>query len=126
MGGQFFKRSATWLADRIRSADSVEIIYRRGIATVTLDATLTRPENESDEIDGGQVVDADIREFIVTSAELRLDGHPIDPAAGDTIDVHEGGVTEHYEVTPFDDEGHVFRPSDPHGVQIRIHSVRTK
>jgi hypothetical protein len=104
--------------DTIRTVTGRTVTYSDGTNSVTLDATPSQRPYEVVDADGFQVW---VRpwEFLITAADLVLDGSVVEPAAGHTIAVAEGGVTRTYEVQAFGSL-QPFEPADPARLSWRV------
>jgi len=69
------------------------------------------------------VVEARATDFLVAAADLVLGGAAVLPAVGDRIRVASGGTVQVFEVMAPGGQAH-YRPSDPHGLTLRIHAKR--
>ncbi len=92
---------AVWLAAQLKAGASQTVTYRRGTSSLSgLAATIGRSDSLlTGEFGGGQLRTHD-KAFIITAADLVLDGETTTPKTGDTIDITEGGVTNRYRVAP--------------------------
>jgi hypothetical protein len=73
------------------------VVYRRGSATVTLDATVGQT-TEKNAIENGIEVRVRMRDYLIAAQDLVLDGEMAEPKRGDRIEDTEGGVTRTYEL----------------------------
>ena len=114
------EQGAAWL-DRMRVKHaSRSVTYTRGAETVELSATLGQTTYEvADEY--GTTVEAKATDFLVTAAELVLAGAKTLPEPGDQVRVTVGDEVHVFEVMSLGGGGH-WRPSDPYGHTLRIHS----
>ncbi len=92
------------------------VIYRRGAEVWHLRATPGRTQYEVVQEDGLQVTGETV-DFIVRAVDL-VGG---DPQPGDIIEMERGGTIAVFEVMDLGGQGH-YRPGDPYGVSIRIHT----
>ncbi len=100
------------------------ITYRRGSASVTLQATIGRTDFASDQIE--PVIETwQSRDFLVRTPDLVFDGIATLPKRGDQIDETDGSVTHTYEVmapggqTPW-------RYADDFRRELRVHTKHVK
>lgn len=114
------ERGSQRLAERLESRGSTAITYRRGSASVSLQATLGRQLLSVIDREGNTKVQRADRDFILPAADLILGGLVTTPKAGDLIDLETAAGVERYEVSPVGSEA-AWRYSDPHGVLIRTH-----
>jgi len=114
------EQGAAWL-DRMRVKHaSRSVTYTRGAETVELSATLGQTTYEvADEF--GTTVEAKATDFLITGAELVLAGQKAKPQPGDRIRVTVGDEVHVFEVMSLGAAGH-WRPSDPYGHTLRIHT----
>ena len=109
-----------WLLAQREAHAATSVEYKRGVDTVTLDATLGSTRFEvADE--SGMTVEARSTDFIVTAASLVLDGNVVTPEIGDQIRVTRGGVVYVHEVLNLGGVGH-YKFSDPFCKTLRIHA----
>ena len=115
------QRGAAWLADQRRRHLSRTVTYVRGLDSVDLPATVGRSTFEQvDEHGVLQRTEAD--DFLISPADLVLDGQRVLPEAGDRIrEATDGGGTRVYEVLAIGTEP-PWRWSDPHRTTLRIHT----
>ncbi len=109
-----------WLADQLTKHAAREVTYRRGDSESTVIATIgkTLAEQEAGE---GLVMRMEIRDYLIDTALLRLDGQPTLPERGDLIIETESGKTFSYEVLPVGSQK-AWRYSDPFRLKLRIHT----
>lgn len=109
-----------WL-NGVRNAHMTNTVtYARGESTVQLPATVGKTVfRQSDEF--GLVMHFETRDFLVSTADLVLDGQRVLPCPGDRITQSEDGKDYIYEVMSPGGEPH-FRYSDPYMKVLRIHT----
>jgi len=114
------EQGAAWL-DRMRVKHaSRSVTYVRGAESVELSATLGQTTYEvADEF--GTTVEAKATDFILSAADLVLSGQKSQPQPGDRIRVTVGDEVHVFEVMDLGGAGH-WRPSDPYGHTLRIHT----
>ena len=61
------------------------------------------------------------RDFLIQAADLDLGSGPVLPERGDQIKEIDGAVESTYEVAAYGGEP-PYRPSDPFGIVLRIHT----
>lgn len=69
----------------------------------------------------GLVLRMEIRDYLIDSADLKLDGQPTLPERGDLIIENEDGKNFTYEVLPIGNQ-RAWRYSDPFHLKLRIHT----
>jgi hypothetical protein len=108
-----------YLAEELKAHASETVTYRRGALTVSALAVCGRTEYKSQD-ESGNILDAEIIDFIFVSADLILSGTLVTPLPGDEI------VTDRatFEVMYLGGEG-CWKFSDPFGKAIRIHTKKT-
>ena len=112
-----------WLAGKRKTFITEIVTYRRGEDEVELSATIGRtifrlPEGY------GVEVRVETRDFLITAADLILDGSLIEPKAGDEIDRTVGSAIHTFEVmSPGADEA-AWVYSDGYRYTLRIHTKR--
>ena len=110
-----------WLADQLERRMSREVTYQQGNTSIVVSATVGRTLLKLEDNYGGiQLVWTD-RDYLIPSSALVAAGQGIVPKAGDRVIDENDSPTTEYEVMPYGDEP-VFRPSDPYGIILRIHT----
>lgn len=106
-------------AKTARALMGVEITYRREGDEVKLTATIgsTKVEQEDGE---GMVVERQVRDYLVATAELLLSGVKITPEINDLILEADGSDVHSYRVIPVGEEH--WRWGDPARQTRRIHT----
>jgi len=110
-----------WLADKLKTHVSRQIVYRRGGDEVTLQATVGRTLLKVDDGYGGVRMVWTDRDFLLAAQDLVLGGRPTLPERGDQILETVNGQTRTYEVMAPGNEPE-WRWSDPHRTMLRIHT----
>ena len=108
-----------WLEEQRQDHMSRTVTYRRGISTVEIPATVAATRFEVDE-GYGIIVKQQMRDYLIATAALVLDGEEVLPEPGDDILDEYDGVIQVYEVTPLGGEQH-YRFCDPAQRTLRIH-----
>lgn len=111
-------------AARLRARRGRSIVYTDGAYSVTVVATLgAKLLNVMDETGGTRIVVTD-RDYIVSAADLILNGVAVKPAKGAKItDAGDpDGVTRTWEVLPPADGEEHFQWADPYRVNYRVHA----
>jgi len=109
-----------WLEEQRREHLSRTLTYRRGPHSVDVPATVGATRFEVD--DGyGLVIEQQMRDYLIATADLVLDGEQTLPERGDEILEERDGVTYVYEVMELGAEQH-YRFCDPAGKTLRIHT----
>lgn len=109
-----------WLTGALKANASQPVTFRRGSATIPLQATLGSTEWSSEPSDG--IVETwESRDFLITAADLVLNGQRIEPVANDRIEQVIGGTTFVYQVLS-QSAGQPFAYSDPGRGGMRIHT----
>jgi len=99
---------------------SQSVTYCRGDASAAVQATLGRTDYEvADE--SGLTVQAVATDFLVAADQIVLGGAQTLPQVGDRIRLTDGDQVKVYEVLDLAGGGH-YRPSDPYGKTLRIHT----
>ncbi len=114
------KAGQKWLAEKLTKHASREIIYRRGEVESTVTATIGKTMADQDTGDG-LVLRMEIRDYLIDSADLKLDGQPTLPERGDLIIENDDGKNFTYEVLPIGNQ-RAWRYSDPFRLKLRIHT----
>jgi hypothetical protein len=114
------EQASDWL-DGMRQAHlSRPVTYRRGEDSIEVAATVGKTVFEID--DGyGAIERFESRDFLITAADLALNGEPFEPQPGDLIAETASDKTLVYEVLAPGKEP-CWRWSDPHRRTMRIHA----
>lgn len=120
------EQGATWLNQQRHEHLSRPVIYQRGEASVTLQATIGRTEHEV-ENGYGVLEKVETRDFIVRAEDLVLNGSAVLPKRGDRIiEPHgaDGEAALTYEVmAPGTRSGSShFKYADAYRHSLRIHT----
>ena len=114
------EQGAAWLAGMLKQHASRSVTYTRGAESVELSATLGQTTYEvADEF--GTTVEAKATDFLLSAVELVLASEQSQPQPGDRIRVTVGDEVHVFEVMDLGGAGH-WRPSDPYGHTLRIHT----
>ncbi len=109
-----------WLEEQRREHLSREVLYRRGATEATVPATVAATRFEVD--DGtGMILEQEMRDYLVATADLVLGGKNVLPERGDEIVETRGGTAHVYEVMDLGPERH-YRFCDPDRTTLRIHT----
>jgi hypothetical protein len=108
--------AATWLAGMFKEHASQTVTYKRGLAAVSLSATLGRTEYSQTD-DRGFVTQFRSHDWVITAADLTLG----EPAKGDRIIATVNGESKTFEVLDLSGVNH-FDWTDPFKVGMRIHT----
>ena len=111
---------SNWLQEQRKKHATREVTYRRGVDSVSVQATVGRTMFEQDD-GSGVIIRTQIRDYLIDPADLVLAGQPTLPERGDRIEEAEGGKKFTYEVMPLGTEPH-WRYSDPYRKTLRIHT----
>jgi len=114
------EQAVGWLGDQRTAHLSRSVTYVRGAETVELSAT---PGNTLYEVmdESGATVQAKATDFIVAADDLVLNGVKATPQIGARIRMAAGDQTLVFEVLDLAGSGH-YRPADPYGTALRIHT----
>lgn len=111
------------LSARRRAHMTRSVTYVRGDDSVELVATPGRTIFRYDDRHGRNVR-KEMRDFIITAADLVLGGSAVEPEAGDRIQEAVGDETWTYEVLDPNADEPAWRYTDSRHTQFRIHTVR--
>ena len=114
------KAGQKWLAEKLTKHASREITYRRGEVESTVTATIGKTMADQDTGDG-LVLRMEIRDYLIDTGDLKLDGQPTLPERGDLIIENDDGKNFTYEVLPIGNQ-RAWRYSDPFRLKLRIHT----
>ena len=109
-----------FLAEVGESHMSDTVTIRRGLATTPVAAILGATRHEIIDGDGQKSVVLST-DFLIVAADYAFDEEVTLPAVGDEVVATIAGQTKTFEVSRFGGAPH-YRPSDPHGVKLRIHT----
>lgn len=114
--------AVTWL-DSVRATDfSHSVTWKRGTATVTLNATFGATNyRQVDDFDRFIVVRS--HDFIISPSDLILSGSTVVPEKGDVVEWLTATERQRFRVLPFQEEP-VWRFTDAHQRMMRVHSKR--
>ena len=99
---------------------SREVIYRRGDVETTVTATIEKIMADQDTGDG-LVLRMEIRDYLIDSGDLKLNGQLTLPERGDLIIENDDGTDFTYEVLPIGNQ-RAWRYSDTFRLKLRIHT----
>lgn len=115
-------RGAAWLAGQRKDHMGTALTYRRGNLSVELVATIGLTEFDQEDR-AGLTTRGQVRDYLITAADLMLGGETVLPERGDrVIEVDAAGVTHTYEVLPLGGGQQHYRYSDPFRNTLRIHT----
>jgi hypothetical protein len=114
-------QGAAWLEGMRHRHMTRPVVYQRGALAVTIQATVGRTVFEVSNAQG-VVTQVERRDFLVRAQDLVLGSTVVLPAPGDRIRETRGEKVHVYEVMGAGNEKH-FRPSDPDGLTLRIHTA---
>jgi hypothetical protein len=114
------ERGMAWLAGQLKKHASQPVIYRRGAASLAIQAVVGRRQLVQVE-EGGFQTSWHATDFLFPSKDLDFGAGPVEPETGDTITVSLGGHLVTCEVM---DEagGKHFEYTDPIRRMLRIHT----
>lgn len=112
--------AAAWLEGKRKKFATIDVTYRRGEDSVEVKATVGRTTFEQDNADG-IILRNEARDYLITAADLILDGDTVLPAIGDRIEETSGDITFIYEVLPIGSQ-QCWRYSDEYRLTLRIHT----
>ena len=117
-----FEQSAGWLEEMRLKFMTRPVAYVRDGESVTLQATVGRTVFQVAR-DYGLFERTESRDYLVSAAELQLQGNPVLPSRGDTIRETDGDSVHIYEVMAPGNEP-AWRWSDAYRKTLRIHTKR--
>ena len=113
-----------WLRTTLQDNASVSVTYTRGAYSVTLDVVLGQTRFASNSPNKARVEYSD-RDYLITAAELVLNGSVVDPADGDRITEVVNGTSMIFEIMPpRNTDEPAARPSGPDRQTWRVHCKR--
>lgn len=110
-----------WLAGKLKAHASREVLYLRGASQVPVSATIGRTLLKLDDGYGGIRMEWTDRDYLIQAVEIDFGSGPVTPQRGDRIQDTVGSIVSTYEVAAYGGEP-PFRPSDPFGIVLRIHT----
>lgn len=113
------QQGLAWLTDRLQQFASRPVTYRRGAAAVVVSATAGRTTGESTDSQGLRI-QTEVRDWLIPTASLVLEGSPVLPERGDRIEESTGREIVVFEVVPLGSEP-PYRYCDPCRTLLRIH-----
>lgn len=114
------KTGAEWLEAQRKTHMSSPVTYSRGEASVSVQASIGRTIYETDR-SSGISLDEQTRDYLITAADLVLDGERVEPRPGDHI-VEDASPSLTYEVMAPEGVEQAWRYSDNHRITLRIHT----
>ncbi len=112
----------------LKAVNGVSVIIQRGSVQSAEAVTAIVGETEYEDIDDqGIVISAKSRDYLIAAADYVLGADDIqtEPRNGDNIIETVGSTNFVYEVCRIPGQKH-FRPSDPYGTTLRIHTRLTR
>jgi hypothetical protein len=119
--GDLLQDGQSWLADQLKEHASRQVVYQRGAAQVSVQATIGRTLLKLDDGYGGVRMEWTDRDYLIQATDLVLSALQIVPERGDRVLDTVAAVTSIYEVMAFGGEP-PWRFSDPFGKLLRIHT----
>ena len=114
-------KGAAWIEGMRHKHASRPVTYQRGEQSIALNATVGRSMFQVVAADG-LVEQVERRDYLIRAADLVLGGAVTMPQVGDRFRETVGDKVQVYEVMGAGQEKH-FRPSDPDGLTLRIHTA---
>lgn len=121
------ERASQWLSEKIATSASNEIVYKRGLISVTLAASRQKTTHETFDL-SGMIVQVESHDFVVQAVSLADGGTKLTPQPQDVIEVTdaEASVMHTFEVQalsqPRGAREQAYKSCDPWGHQIRIYT----
>ena len=116
-------RAQAWLNSKMQTAAGVSIVYTRGAYTVDLTPWVGRTVFASN-LEGNARIEWGDRDYLITAAQLILNGSVVEPAVGDRITETVGGTSMAFEAMRPDTGEPCWRYSDPGRTLLRVHTKR--
>lgn len=110
-----------WLNEQLEKHVSREIVYQRGLESVTVRATIGRTLLKLDDGYGGVLMQWTDRDFLIPASTLVISGQKILPQRGDLIIETQDAVQFSYEVLAPGREP-PWKWSDLYRTLLRIHT----
>ncbi len=115
------KNGMSWLESQRKKHLASQVLYRRDGASVPITATIGKTVFKIED-EYGRIVHYESRDYLISTADLVLDGETVLPERGDEIIDEDGFV---YEVMAPANEPE-WRYSDTHRQTLRIHTKHTR
>lgn len=115
----FLDNATDWLSSQLMTADGKPAVYYRGSRRVSVTVVKILVTVQRTDL-GGQSIEGQRVDWIVTASELTWDGQLQTPEAGDRIEILEGVSRNTYEVQPASGTDSHYRPRA--GGTYRVHS----
>jgi len=119
--GDILRDGIDWLGDQLKMHASRQVIYQRGVYSLTVQATVGRTLLKLNDGYGGVRMVWTDRDFVIVADDLILGGQKTLPRRGDRIQETADGKTLTYEVLAPGNEPE-WRWSDPYRRLLRIHT----
>lgn len=117
------EKASQWLSQRIATSASNDIVYKRGLISVSLVASRQKTTHEVLDF-SGMIARVESHDFVVSADALLHAGAKLTPLPQDIIEVTVSGVKSVFEVqalsSPNGAREQAYRPCDPWGHQLRI------
>lgn len=114
-------RGMSFLNRKLKASASDEVRYFRG-ASVCEGLLATRGQFATARYgEGEETFTSEQIDFTFERSHLRMDGVPVDPLLGDTIQARDGEYLLTFEVQP-NESGKPFEASGPSDTRIRVHT----
>lgn len=84
--GNLLQNGTKWLGEKLKAGASVEMIYRRGSSSLTVQVTRGRTEYPAHDDEGNLVTEVTDLTLIMAVERLVIGGKIVDPEAGDTLE----------------------------------------
>jgi len=114
------QKGQEWLASKLTQHASRQVVYRRGVLGVTLQATIGKSMYDQDDGEG-IVTRSQVRDFLIDTYALLSSLIGSLPRRGDTIVEIDGNSTFIFEVMALGGDP-PWRYSDPFRLKLRIHT----
>ena len=115
-----------WLADKLSKHAARAVVYQRGNQQAEVIATIGKSSYQQDSGEG-MLTRAQVRDYLIDTVQLVIDGQLVLPRSGDRILEIDGSKTFVYEVMALGDQP-AWRYSDVFRLKFRIHTklIRTE
>ncbi len=116
------KKTALWVAAQTKAHTAESVVYWRGAAFVTLSASVGQTEQDVQDTDGFTIANTSI-DWLITAADLVLDGETVLPEIGDLIKHTYESKTFTYKVLTIDGgERHWRHTEQITKTMLRVHT----
>ena len=113
----------SWLAGQLKTNVSQTVTYKRGIQSVSIQATFASQILRTSDGQGNSKIERPDADFVFTTADLNFGSGVVEPAAGDIVQVVFGAVTKQFKLMPMAGGSEpAWRYCDAYQIEVRCHT----